>query len=215
MDTFLEVSYSACLLLSIILAVTNRKALKSRQLFFFIPYLCLVLAQELVLAYIYTVGPTGMIYNFYRLITTIVFTLFFYFIPVNTPSRRIIAWLLGLYLAVWAITFGLLHSVSQYNSYLSMGGGLVITASALLFLLNYFNLDNRREEKNWLPVVWVTIGMIVYFPVVNVALTLYKYIYAYQATIFDMLLYNAIPQLMSIFMYSCFTYAFYLCQKKN
>lgn len=215
MDVFLRMSYYVCLLLGIVLAVINRKELKSRQLIFFIPYLCLVLAQELVLDFIYTVGPTGMVYNIYRLVTTCFFTLFFYRIPFITSVRRIILLLLGLYLIVCLVTFALIQPITQYNSYLSLAGGLVIVSCGIFFLFNYFNLDKPAEEKNWLPVIWITIGLILYYPVVNVSFALNKYILTYDATIFGILLYNAIPQLMSTLMYSCFAYAFYLCKRKN
>lgn len=210
--------YYSCLLLSAVLAVINRKTLKSRQLTIFIPYLWLVLAQELSVYYYisnYPAPSTGIIYNVYRLVSTCVFGVFFYNIPLMAPARRLVLVLLGLYLAVYAITFGLIHSIFMYNSYLSMASGLVINICAIFFLFNYFNLDNRTEEKTWQPVIWVTIGVAVYYPVVNVSFAFYKYIVAYEATIFGLMLYNAIPRLMSIFMYGCFAYAFHLCKKRN
>src|SRR5690606_8798004 len=105
--------------------------------------------------------------------------------------------------------------ISIFNNYISLCTGFMITLCGLLFLFNYFKLDNPAEEKKWLPVIWITIGLVVFFPVVNISFALYKHLLAYQATIFGQKLYRLIPQLMSIFMYTCFARAFYLCQKKN
>jgi hypothetical protein len=40
-------------------------------------------------------------------------------------------------------------------------------------------------------------------------------LYAREATLYGLKLYQAIPKVMSLFMYPLFSYAFYLCQKKN
>jgi hypothetical protein len=64
-------------------------------------------------------------------------------------------------------------------------------------------------------VLWVVVGIVTFYPVVNIAFSFHKYLVAYEATLWGMKLYRMIPHIMSIFMYSCFTRAFYLCKKKN
>jgi hypothetical protein len=81
--------------------------------------------------------------------------------------------------------------------------------------LRYFNLDNSAEEKFWRPLLWITIGIATFYPVISISLSLQNYLTVGRYTFYGLKVYQVIPQLMSIFMYSCFSYAFYLCQKKK
>lgn len=210
--------YLACLLLSAVSASYYRKALGSRQLSIFEPYLWYVVIQEIgVFLYLRLaqVPKTDLVYNLYRPITLCVFTWFFYHIPFNTPVRKLIFWIFSLYISILMITFAFLHSAFKYNTYLSLAAAIVITSCALFTLYNYFNLDNQAEEEKWRPVIWIATGVIFFYPVVNIPFAFYEHIVKIKATIFGMSIFNFMPRIMSIFMYGCFTYAFHLCKKKN
>lgn len=210
--------YLGCLLLSAIMALVNIKYLKSRQLLIFIPYLFLVFIQELIVFISLTFesfGSTALIYNVYRPVSACFYAVFFYFIPSNKPVRKLIQWMLLINLVFVAVIFLFIQSIKQYNSYLSLASGFVISCCGILFLFNYFNLDSLIEEKKWRPVVWISTGLVIFYPVVNIVFAFYFHILAVQATIFDTPLHQAVPRIMSIFMYGCFTYAFYLCKKEN
>jgi len=218
MQMLLNIVYLACLLASMIAAFLYRKNLASRQLSFFIPFLFLLLVQEtLLFLYLrkYPTLSTGIVYNIYKPVSTLIFSLFYSSIPFNTPVRTLIRTLTVIFLTATLITYCCIQSIYIYNNYISLAGGFLTTLCGILFLFNYFKLDNHREEKKWLPVLWITIGIVTFYPVVNISFALYKYLLAYQATIFGMKLYKLIPQLMSIFMYGCFIRAFYLCKKKD
>lgn len=214
----LHIIYLICLLASAVAALLYRKALYSRQLSLFVPFLFLVFIQEITL-FFYNLNPpirsTGIVYNIYTPLSTLFFSLFYSSIPFNTPVRTLIRTLIIIFLTATLITYCCIQSIYIYNNYISLAGGFLITLCGILFLFNYFKLDNPKEEKKWLPVIWITIGVVTFYPVVNISFALYKYLLAYDATIFGKKLYQLIPQLMSIFMYSCFIRAFYLCKKKN
>jgi hypothetical protein len=218
MPTVLHIIYLSCLLASALIALLYRKDLKSRQLTSFIPFLLLISAQELIV-FFYTYNQPGrstaLVYNIYTPVTTLFFAWFYMRIPFNAPARGLIKMLALVFMLAVVITYSFIKSIYSYNTYISLAGGLLNTLCAILFLFNYFKLDSNNEERKWLPVVWITIGIAAFYPVVNISFALYKYLLAYEATIFGMKLYRLIPQLMSIFMYSCFTRAFYLCKKKS
>ena len=212
--------YLACLFFSALTATRLSKHLESRQASVFIPFLWYVAIQELYSACgaifdFLSVGQSAVIYNLYRPLATSFFVIFYYRLPVNVPVRRLIAWMYGVYLAVLVISFLFIQPITIYNSYLSLSSGFVITFCGIFFLFNYFNLDDTAEERKWLPVVWITIGITTFYPVVNISFSFYKLIVAYRAGIFGIPLYQFVPRIMSIIMYSCFSYAFYLCKKKN
>ena len=210
---WLHICYLAVLLLSAVVGLLFRKHLKSRNLYLLPFYLLLVFLQELVAAVI-TVS-TGIIYNIYNPITTVFFSFLFTSIPFNRQSRKLIFGLLITYLTAVIVTFIFFQPIRVYNNYVFLTGSMITVLNAILFLFNYFKLDNRAEEKKWQPVLWIVIGIVTFYPVVNIAFSFYKYLVTYDATLWGMRLYRMIPQIMSIFMYSCFIRAFYLCQKKN
>ena len=215
---WLHFSYLACLLTSCVFAFIFQKGLKSRQLSLFPFYLLLVFGQELLAHLLVKQDSsysTGFIYNIYNPVNALFFAIFYYRIPFNVPARKLIGALVLVFFTAVLFTFCFIQSILVYNNYLSLAGGFLITLCGILFLFNYFKLDNHTEEKKWLPVIWITIGIVAFYPVVNISFGLYKSLLAYEATVFGMKLYRLIPQLMSIFMYVCFIRAFYLCRKKN
>jgi hypothetical protein len=211
-----RVLYYACLLLSAIMALVNINALKKRRLSLFIPYLWLVLFQELTLVFIFPKMQTGIVYNFYRPISTCFYAYIFYHIPFNTIRiRKAILWMLSVYLVVTILIYSFLQGVSIYNRFVSFAGGFIITCWAIFFLYRYFHVDSVEEEKKWQPMIWITFGLVLYYPIVNIAFGFYLYIGKYDVHLYNVKLYNIIPRVMSIFMYGFFAYAFYLCRQKK
>lgn len=209
---WLLIIYLAIMLLSVAAGFFYRKHLKSRNLGLLPFYLLFVFLQELVAPMLIS---TGIIYNIYNPITAIFFSFLFTSIPFNKQSRKLISGLLITYLAAVVATFIFIQPIHIYNNYIFLTSSMITVLNAILFLFNYFKLDNRAEEKKWQPVIWIVIGIVTFYPVVNIAFSFYKYLVAYDATLLGMRLYRMIPQIMSIFMYSCFTRAFYLCKKKS
>jgi hypothetical protein len=209
--------YLICLLFSVVMAFASLRYLKDRQilsLFFYLLYVCV---QEAIVFYIRTKYPTSstaVIYNLYRPISVCFFAFFFYRIPFNASVRKLIVTMTVLFLVIAFVTFLYIQPLRLYNPYLSLASGMVITFCGIFFLFNYFNLDNRYEEEKWRPVFWITIGIAAFYPVVNISYAFYFLIKYYKAAIFGDALYASVPRIMSIFMYSCFAYAFYLCRKK-
>jgi hypothetical protein len=219
MKTFVFFVYLFSLLFSALVAFAYRKSLRSRLLSIFIPYLLFVFIQELVI-YIYLKNSpantsTGIFYNIYDPIYVLVFAFVYYRIPLNARVRKLIALLVILYMLLWIITVFFIKSIWVLNGYLSLAAGFVVTCFAIFFLFNYFNLDKQTDEKHWRPALWITIGAVVFYPVINISMVFHAHLLAISATFYGFKLYQLIPQLMSMFMYGCFAYAFYLCKKKN
>jgi hypothetical protein len=188
------------------------------QLSLFIPYLWYVAVQEISLEILYDIGvikTTGIYYNIYRPLAVTVFFLIFYRMKINNAViRRFMLRAYIIYLIFTLTTFILTAAWSGFSSYIALGTGFVICTFALSFLFNYFNLDNPVEETRWFPVIPITVGILAFYPVINISFAFYRHLLAAETLVFGTKLYNLIPKLMSIFMYSCFTYAFYLCRKK-
>jgi hypothetical protein len=210
--------YLGCLFCCFLFGLYNRKALESRQLSILIPYLLLVFIQELIVFIIRVTQPkpdAAIVYNFHRPVSICFFAWVYYHIPLKSSYQKAIPWILSTYLLLVTITLIFLQPIRVYSSELSLAGGFVILLFGILFLFNYFNLDNAAEENKWSPVLWITAGILIFYPVVNITFAFYDLIFDRTAKIFGVYLYNATPQILSILMYGCFAYAFYLCRQKT
>jgi hypothetical protein len=129
--------------------------------------------------------------------------------------RKLMLSLTLVYLVLTLVNYLFIESIFAASSYLTIARAFVITFFAILFLFGYFILDDHEQEKFWHPPVWITAGIVIFYPVAGISIHFQKYLAATGATFYGQKLYQIIPQVMSIFMYGCFSYAFYLCQKKN
>lgn len=215
----LFILYIASLLFSAVAAVLSYKHLKSRRLVIFIPYLILLFIQEVAVFLYYRedrTRSTALVYNISRPVTAMFLAYLYYQVSFNKPFRKPIIILVTSYLTAFAVVFLRIQSIHTFNNYLNLAGGLVITCCAIFFLFNYFKLDNPVEERKWLPMLWITIGIVTFYPVVNISFTLYWQLQSYNnTTIGGVKIHQIIPRVMSIFMYGCFAWAFYLCRKKT
>jgi hypothetical protein len=212
------IPYLASILFCVVTAFIYRKYLHSKHLTILLPYLVLVFIQETTLGlafYLNYYTSNAVVYNIYRLITVLVFFWIYYKIPFMVSVRRLMLSVTITYLGIILVNYCLIESIFTPSSYLSLTRGIVITFYGVLFLFRYFYLDNIVEEKYWRPLIWITIGIVIFYPVISISINFQKYLATNSATLYGLKLYNVIPQVMSIFLYGCFSYAFYLCQKKN
>lgn len=215
---WLQIVYLAVILMSAMVGFFHRKYIRSRNLILLPYYLLYVFTQETtstILSYANLIESNGLMYNIYNPLIPVFFSFLFTNIPFNRSSKKWIMGLLMVYLVAVAVTYLFIQPIHIYNNYVFLVGSVLTTLNAIVFLFNYFKLDNRTEEKKWQPLLWVVIGVVTFYPVVNIAFSFYKFLVAYDAKLWGMRLYRMIPHIMSIFMYSCFARAFYLCKKKS
>jgi hypothetical protein len=208
-------TYLAIILLSALSAFIFREWLKSRMLVLFIPYLLYVFIQELIL-YLGRINhwgvSTNFTYNIFRLVTVLTFALMYFHLPFMKAVRKYIASLAILYTLIFVVSFVFIQSIYGPGSPLGMVRDLILSLYGLLFLYSYFNFDEVNEIHFWTPWIWITTGIVIFYPVSSLSITFQDRL---SGSIIDELrLYQLIPQAMSIFMYSCFSYAFYLCRKR-
>lgn len=216
MKSVLLFLYLASILFSVITAIVYRQAIRGRQLLIMLPYLGLVFIQELGI-YLYLLShpsaSTAVVYNIHKPISVLAFFWIYYNLSFMKPLRKVIMLFTVAYFCITLIAYAFWESFFATSSYLALARGFVITFYGILFLFRFFNFDNLAEEKFWRPLLWVTIGIVIYYPVISISVNFQKYLSG--ATLYGFKPYQAIPQVMSIFMYSCFSYAFYLCRKKS
>lgn len=217
MQSTLFFIYMGTLLASALAAIIYQRNLARWCLSIMVFYLPLVFIMEVYQAlrlYVWK-NPTAFVYNIYKPATVIVFAVIYYSLPPMFRFRKLIIGITAVYLIALVITYSFIDSIFANNTFLTFGRGICITFFGIFFLMSFFLLDNETEEKFWQPLMWITIGVLTFYPVISISLGLEGYLRRHNVTIGEFKLYQAIPRLMSIFMYSCFGYAFYLCRKKS
>jgi hypothetical protein len=211
-------TYISCLLLSAATAIIYRRYLIGRRLTIMAFYLPLLFIMEVYLAWHLHEWPdksNDFAYNIYKPINVIVFAALYYSIPAMSRFRKLIVGITAVYLFIIIAAYAFIVPINVANTSITLARGICITFFAVFYLMSLLLLDNLAETKFWKPLTWITIGVLTFYPVVSISIGFYHYLRDYNATLFGLKLYQIVPQLMSIFMYSCFTYAFYLCKKKS
>ena len=181
-------------------------------------YLPLLFIMEVYLGWHLRQWPTrsnDFAYNIYKPVNVIVFASLYYSLPIMSRFRKLIIGITAVYLVIIIIAYSFIVPIDVSNTSITLARGMCITFFALFYLISLLLVDNIAATKFWLPLTWMTIGILTFYPVTSISIGFYQYLRDYNATVFGLKLYQVVPQLMSIFMYSCFTYAFYLCKKKS
>lgn len=207
-------TYMGCLLLSAIAAVVYGRYLGKWKLTIMAFYLPLIFIMEVYTGVRVDSGKSNdLIYNIYRPVTVIVFAIIYYSVPIMARFRKMIAGITIVYLLLLSIAFLFIVPIQRTNTSLTLARGACITFFAVFFLISLLLSDNIAEQKFWRPLTWITIGVLVFYPVISISVGFQQYLYDNNATLLGYKLYQVIPRLISIFMYGCFIYAFYLCKK--
>lgn len=212
------VAYISCLLLSGITAVIYVRHLTRWKLSIMAVYLPLLFIMEVYLSWCLDHWPgksNDFVYNLYKPVSLVVFAAMYYSVPIVARFRKMIVWIMSVYLVLNAVAYSFMIPIQESNTSLTLARGMSITFFAVFFLIGFLSLDDVEEQKFWQPLNWVTTGILLFYPVSSISTGFYPQLRDSAATLFGMKLYQIIPQLMSIFMYSCFTYAFYLCKRKS
>lgn len=217
MITALFILYLLVILGSAVTAFTFYDDLKKLGLGILAPFLAYVFVQEIALYFLEhykVVGSNAPFYYAYRILSVSAFAFIYSRVPFLTPFRKIIIFLAALFIIVTITEFSFSKTTSLLPRYMPLARGLVITSFGMFFLSSYFRLDNVELEKYWTPLLWITTGIVIFYPVISISIAFQKELKTF-GEVYGIKLYQTIPQLMSLFMYSCFIYAFYLCKRKN
>jgi len=205
-----------CLLLSAVAAIVYSRFLGRWKLTIMTFYLPLLFLMEVYTAIRAANDKSNyLIYNIYRPISVIVFAFIYYSIPIMSRFRKMIIGITLVYLLLLVIAYSVIVPIKESNTSLTLARGICITFPAVFYLIGLLLLDTVEEQRFWQPLTWMTIGVLIFYPVISMSVGFQNYLYDNNATVLGFKLYQVIPQLMSIFMYSCFTYAFYLCKRKS
>jgi hypothetical protein len=209
--------YVYVILASLVTALIFFRKFKRSFLVLFVPFLFITLFAEIgAVFYKYVLDRSnGWIYNIYLIIQVCFFSFFFYRVIKNSRQRLLIGIIAGMFFLLSVGYYLFIGTVREFNTVIFVSGGLVVTLFSVLFLFHYFLLDDKEEEESLSPLLYITGGVVIYFSVVSVTITLYPHLQELNVEIGGTQLYNWIPRVLSILMYTLFAYSFYLCSRRK
>jgi hypothetical protein len=205
-------------ILSLIVAIYCRRALKASSLLAFIPLLVVVNVAELTAMNFKAFGwPSNyIVYNFYLLVST---PFLFYlagkmlFLTRKESIIFYIVCVLCMLLVVFNFIF--IQGFREFNSYsLSLIEIMIIVFSGLC-LVRLTVLD--QKELNFIkePYFWINSLNLFFGLITLVVLSLQSYISVNHVYIAHKPLYNAILPVVNAIVYSGYSYAFILCRTQR
>ena len=209
--------YIYVIVISLVAAIAFRNKMRDIRLDLFIPYLAITLGAELVAVYYKYVLDlsNGYIYNLYVIFQTLFFVHLFSGAGLKRSYKLLIRISGAIYLVICLIIYIVFRSVLEFNRFIFIGSGLLVAIYGLMYLFHYFNMDDTAEENRQKPLLIVTSGIIFYFAVVSITIVLYPYLLVMRTEVWGEKIYNVIPRILSLILYSAFAYAFILCRKRR
>jgi hypothetical protein len=90
--------------------------------------------------------------------------------------------------------------------------GFFLSFNSLGYMYSRF-LQDEMNDLTHDPVIWVAVGVVVFFSGVSIVFSLYQFIQIRQIKLWGEPIYTLVPRLLSIILYSCLSIAIITCRK--
>lgn len=197
------ISESLCL----IVAISQFRWLKNSVWGLFIPFLAITLAVEIIATF-FASSSNGALYNSYMLVQFLFTSIFFYKVN-EVPAFRyiIVACTVGVFIFS-IMLFVFWDSFKNWNDILFTVNCFFTVLFGLFYLLYCINENDLTKVRHQDPALWASFGIIIFFSIVSIVFNAGKLVNMEHLTIGGRYLDDLIAQILSVFMYGCFAYAF-------
>jgi hypothetical protein len=194
--------------LSLLIAGICFGKLRKSFLALFLPYLLLTLLVELFAGYLYQTykQPTGWMYNILNLSSHIFYSYIYFKYSSVFKHKRFILILSSIYLS-GSVAYYLSTTFYQFSNWVIVAGGVLQVILSCLYFYEYLQNDAYVKEKHYSSGLWVASGVLMFYSGITICFSLYHYILLNHLRVFDLPLYNVIPRILSIILYSCISIA--------
>ncbi len=201
-----------CLLLSLIFS----RGLNKFKLAGFIPLLTIVCVVEFLGVNRASFGWKNnyFLYDCYLIVSFPVTYYVFYRMLAYKGWLRIVYFSLGfLILAFFILNMLFMQGSKTFNTYSLILTEFVITVISLMVLIKQFKDDDFTVMLYEHPYFWISGASLIFSVSTLVILGLQQYISSNHIQIAGKNIYKFLTPIMNIVLYTCYSYAFYLCHK--
>ena len=204
-------------LVALIIAIAYYPHLKKTFMKWVLPFLLFIFSCELISTYMILFYPgksTFVIYYFIGVVEVFFYGYIFYKIINRALYRSVIKYLVVISVSVYIIGF-----ILDNENYIFYIPSLILSSfSIAIFGLGYiytkFIDDNNTILINE-PGFWIAFGVSLFFAGSSIVFSLYDFIVKNNLNIFGIKLYNFIPRILCVVLYSSISIAIILCKKKT
>ena len=200
--------------LGLLIATVYFAKLRKSFLALFLPFLLLTLLVEVFAGYLYHTykQPTGWMYNFLNLTSHIFYAHIFYKYSGVFKYKRLVILLTSLYLT-GSVTYYLSTSFFNFSNSVIVAGGILQVVLSCLYFYEYLQNDDYVQERHYSSGLWIASGVLMFYSGITICFSLYHYILINNLSVFNLPLYNVIPRILSIILYSCISIALFIWKK--
>ncbi len=204
-------------LISLIIAFLYYPSIKGCFMKFFLPFLLFIFIAEAI-ASLFVIRDDVRSNIGLQYLISIVETIFYGYIFYNLSDKK------------WIKKVALLQSSCFFLIYISsfffLGRDVNIFTLCLtlygfsLSIIAILHIYNKFIDEEYIDIVkdsgfWIAFGISIFFSGISIVLMLHEFILKNNLNLFGIKLYNFIPRVLSIILYSSISIAIILCKKKN
>ena len=203
-------------LIALIIAILYYSHLKGSYMKWVLPFLLFVFLGELISEFQHFVSNKSSIIIQYFI--GIVESLFYGYIFYNLSSRSILKKGIVYFIAASIIFYmiGLFFYSNGYSYFFSIliCNGFFLALFGLTFIYTKFIDDNNTILINE-PGFWIAFGVSLFFAGTSIVFSLHDFIVKNNLNLFGIKLYNFVPRILCVILYSSISIAIILCKKKT
>ncbi len=197
--------------LSLLVSIYCYRRLRNSFMIAFIPGLAVNFFVEVLTTYLSVIGKghsTIWIYNLFVPLTLLFYTYIFYKFAVYPFQKRLLIGLYGLYLGICLLDYLWLGSLFVFNNKIFAGGGIIQVVFACSYYFQYLQDDDNLKDPKWTSGLWIASGLLIFFTGITIVFALPNFIYYNKLQIGGLPLYQVIPRILCVILYSCLSIAF-------
>lgn len=203
-------------LISFLVALVCYPSIKNSFMKWFLPFLGIIFFCEILTYYLWYVQKQSTISI--NLLLIIIENFFYGFIFIRITNsygvKKLISCFIFLSLITYLLSLLYFRGNRDYFFYTTVFSGFFLSAFALNYLYQMFSSQNYI-----IPFVdpgfWIAFGVSLFFSGASIVFSLSSFILKNDLNLFGVKLYNFIPRILSIILYSSISIAIILCKKKN
>ncbi|WP_139113149.1 hypothetical protein [Mucilaginibacter sp. PPCGB 2223] len=202
--------------LSLLLSIIYYRGLKTFKLLGFIPLLLIVCFTEITAANPSFVGlPNNHgIYNYYLLFSTpVTFYIFLQMLYFKGWVKSLYILTSALLVLFVVINFLVGQGPLRFDTYSLILIEFLTGLLTLLVIAKLFREDDSPIYLNRHPYFWIAASTLIFSIVTLIVLGMQQFIEVKKIRIGNLQIYSVIMPMINVFLYGCYSYAFYLCRK--
>jgi len=203
-------------LLSLVSALAFYKGLKSFKLLGFIPLLLVVCITEgfATNAVFFGWDSNILIYDLYVIISTpIIMYIYLQMLGYTHFTRKIFIAIATLLFIFTVLNFTFVQGYVKFDTYSLILVEFVTAILSLITIAKLFQDDDGSIALNHHPYFWISASTLIFSAVTLIVLGLQQFLALKNVQIGGVRIYAVIMPMINVFLYGCYSYAFYLCKK--